>query len=61
MNKGKTVDDKLHKLKKCVCVWDDEEGWPSTCGECFYFEDGGPKENGFKFCPYCGKPLEGKV
>jgi uncharacterized Zn-finger protein len=22
------------------------------------FNDYGPKENGFKFCPYCGKPLK---
>lgn len=44
------------------CVWTqpDEEGevWESSCpGPAFYFEEGGPKANGFAFCPYCGHLL----
>ena len=42
------------------CAWGkDEDGiYQTDCGECFVFNDDGPKENGFKFCPYCGKTLK---
>lgn len=42
------------------CRWgdDDDEGiWNAECGELFQFYADGPIENGFKFCPYCGKEL----
>ena len=29
----------------------------SSCNNIFYFEEGGPTENGFNFCPFCGKSL----
>ena len=43
-----------------ICIWSEDD-----CGcheaQCnkkgFAFNDGGAEENGFKFCPYCGKPL----
>lgn len=44
-----------------VCAWVDDgsaESWHSSCGQDFMFNDGGPKQNGFKFCYSCGKPLE---
>lgn len=46
-------------LTALVCQWgDDEEGiWNTGCGELFQFDADGPRENGFKFCPYCGKEL----
>ncbi len=28
--------------------------YPSDCGYEFCFEEGGPVENGFKWCPKCG-------
>lgn len=46
-----------------VCVWtydDDLDGWgiwETTCGQSTVFENGGPSENLYRFCPYCGKPL----
>lgn len=42
------------------CAWTVEEDglWNTGCGNAFLFEVEGPHENGFKFCPYCGKPLE---
>jgi len=43
-----------------TCIWDreDEDGaWDSQCGECWLFIDGGPKENGVKFCQGCGKQV----
>ena len=46
-----------------ICTWsqniDDESGmWETTCSEAFLFNDGGPKDNSFRFCCYCGKPLK---
>jgi len=42
------------------CEWDfDDCGtWNSTCGNAFQFTEGGPTENGCKFCPYCGHALK---
>lgn len=41
------------------CSWseDDDAAWDTECGERFQFNEGGPPENGFGFCPYCGKNL----
>jgi len=38
------------------CFWtEDENGvWETSCGNAFQFETGGPIDNGFDFCPYCG-------
>lgn len=43
------------------CKWKenrDEGYWATECGHAFCFTVGGPKENSFKFCPYCGGVLE---
>jgi len=42
------------------CEWKaDEEGvWGTGCGQAFVFDDGGPIENGMKFCCYCGLTLD---
>ena len=32
--------------------------WETGCNNMFQFNNGGPKENHFKFCPYCGKLIE---
>ena len=46
------------------CVWrldsdhyDDSNGWVSGCDEIFKFYEGDPKNNRFRFCPFCGKEL----
>jgi len=41
------------------CAWiPDADGvFETTCKHLFEFNDGGPEDNGFKFCPYCGKML----
>ena len=45
------------------CTWiqeiapDGDDVWETGCGEAFQFENGAPKENGFVYCPYCGKKL----
>jgi len=50
----------LLKEKDDACVWtydDDSNLWRTSCGEEVHLTDGTPKENNFKFCVYCGKPL----
>jgi hypothetical protein len=50
--------------KKIVrCEWRldaDEHGdsWDTDCGHKYQFFDGGPIENGQRYCGYCGKPLK---
>lgn len=42
-----------------ICQWSaEEEGVYSTaCDNAFFFDTGDIGENGFKFCPYCGRPI----
>ena len=43
---------------KCKWKYDEtHEKWDTQCGEAFCLLDGGPKDNGMNFCPYCGKEL----
>lgn len=44
------------------CGWtntDAEDGdvFDTGCGQMFQFNEGGPLENSFTACPYCGRPL----
>ncbi|MBO1505208.1 hypothetical protein JKX24_16450 [Serratia proteamaculans] len=42
------------------CKWTYDENdykWDSGCGEAWMFSDGGPTENGVKFCQSCGKTV----
>ena len=44
-----------------ICKWRENESdmcWDSDCSEKFVFNSDGPKENGFEFCPYCGRVIE---
>jgi len=48
-----------HLESKCKWTEDDTcDFWETACGQLFEFNDGGPVENMFKFCPHCGKPLD---
>jgi hypothetical protein len=58
-------DDVLRELaeyqsRNGTCHWaeNDDGAHETSCGETFEFTDGGPKENKFKHCPYCGRRLE---
>ena len=44
------------------CVWTENSfGFWSACEKNdFQFFEGGPKANGFKYCPYCGKAIAAK-
>ena len=45
-----------------ICFWeevDTGDHYESGCNKKgFQFNDGSPYDNGFKFCPYCGKQLK---
>ena len=44
-----------------VCEWeynDTEYDWESSCEHLHIFMSDGPKENEYRFCPYCGKKIE---
>jgi len=49
---------------KKTCKWSQEGDpdikiWHETnCGESFYSYSGTYKDIHFKYCPYCGKPIE---
>jgi hypothetical protein len=43
------------------CHWsEDGEGsfWATGCDHAFTIIDGTPKQNGFRWCPFCGHSLE---
>ncbi len=44
-----------------ACAWcvDDDGVWYTDCGHMWQFESGGPRENGTKFCQYCGGRISG--
>jgi hypothetical protein len=47
-----------------ACEWIEEDfdgAWHAFCGgpfDLFQFNEGGPVENRFRFCPYCGHALK---
>jgi hypothetical protein len=48
------------KVKICLWQEDDDGNWETGCQEMFIFIEGGVKENGMIYCPYCGKKIKGK-
>ena len=45
-----------------TCTWTEDDEfdsylWDTECGETVVFEDGTPKENGYRHCHYCGKNI----
>ena len=42
-----------------LCIWtEDSDGtWDTQCNNRHTFFDGGPEENHYEYCPYCGKHL----
>lgn len=55
------INDLLAELD-IECEWTPEDDcsdhYAGTCGIYFMFNDGGPMDNGFVFCPKCGKKLK---
>ena len=42
-----------------LCLWreDEDANWSTSCGEVHVFIDGGPADNRYRFCPYCGAAI----
>ena len=52
---------KYNKHKDDACEWkynDAEYYWESSCDHLHIFMSDGPKENEYRFCPYCGKKIK---
>jgi len=50
--------ERIKMDKECKWTEDDAGDWDSDCGDSFIFNNDGPVENHFKFCPYCGRKLK---
>ncbi len=48
---------RTYKQNECRWHSDGADCWETECDHNFYFTEGGPLENGFKFCPYCGHKI----
>ena len=51
------------RLRMSTCPWElethyEDEYWVTRCENTFMFSAGGPEENGFEHCPYCGKRIQ---
>ena len=44
--------------KKCIWREQSTSEYSTSCGATFIFSAGGIRENGFVFCPYCGKQIK---
>jgi hypothetical protein len=54
-------DEAMSKPERCHWTYDDtHDAWDTKCGEKYQFNDGGPHENGFRFCHHCGRKLTAK-
>lgn len=43
----------------CQWIYDEiDDAWDTACGNKFCFTDAGPKDNGYLFCPGCGRELK---
>lgn len=46
-------------MTKTECIWKEEKGldtdgvYQTGCDNMFTIMEGNPKDNGFKYCPYC--------
>ena len=46
--------------KSCTWTEDADGNWHTGCHEIHVFISGTPQENGYVFCPYCGRKIERK-
>lgn len=61
MSRLRLTDKDLDAIApRIACLWqEDEDGnWHTSCHQMHTFFDGGPLDNEYQFCPYCGLPLK---
>lgn len=59
-NQQQNAPQNIPEIISEICTWtfsDYDSHWSGTCGAEWVFNDGGPEENGVKFCPKCGKSV----
>jgi hypothetical protein len=63
---AKALEEDFRESKNNRCIWsytetymewNEDSYWSTSCGQKFVMIEGTPKENGYNFCPSCGKPL----
>jgi rRNA maturation endonuclease Nob1 len=58
---GKKIATGLARpVVQCLWVFEGDgrdDQWNATCGTAFIFGHGGPEQNSFHFCPFCGGAL----
>lgn len=61
LDRAATAIDAWAGEPRHACAWcvDDEGIFYTGCGHMWQFTDGGPRENGTKFCQYCGGRISG--
>lgn len=52
------ASDGVPSVETCKWKYDGDGFWGTSCYKAHDFCAGGPNENEYKFCPFCGKPLE---
>lgn len=55
-----TPREEKRAKKVCVWKWNNDGFWATACGYAQEFSAGDIKENGYKFCPSCGKKIKEK-
>ena len=51
---------KIGMSDRCAWTWDNDVGaYKTKCNRAMYFE-GCERDDGFNYCPYCGKRIEEK-
>ena len=59
-NQPQNAPQNIPEIIPDSCTWtfsNYDDHWSGTCGVEWIFPDGGPEENGVKFCPKCGKSV----
>lgn len=59
-NQQQDAQQNIPEIIPDSCTWtfsNYDDHWSGTCGVEWIFPDGGPEENGVKFCPKCGKSV----
>lgn len=44
--------------KRCMWTLEEDGFFETDCGQTFIFEEGGVEDNGFNWCPYCGRGID---
>lgn len=48
----------LDQAMPCAWTMDYDGNYDTDCNNAFVFNCEGPRENGFKWCPYCGRQIK---